>query len=110
MNKLATYIDVDADYDYGDGWLAIQWDDPPEGREGLKIDLDGHCSRNMPIRSGQGPPDFELIGPDRLIIRFQKDLARKLELDETLEVRFAATDDQYNRIRAFVNYWMADSE
>jgi hypothetical protein len=109
MKKLATCIDVNVDFDHGEGGLRIQWNDPIEGREGLTIDLDGHCSRNMPIRSGQGPPDFVLDGTDRLIMRFEKELATKLEIDETLEIQFVATDDQYNRIRAFVDFWMADS-
>ncbi len=44
--------------DYGEGCLSFRWVDPIYGWEGLTIDLDGHCSREMPIRSGKGPPDF----------------------------------------------------
>ena len=45
----------EADTDYGEGWIGFYWIDPLCGREGISIELDGHCSRRMPIRSGQGP-------------------------------------------------------
>lgn len=50
------------------------------GNEGLKIDLDGHCSRNMPIRSGDGPPDFVDLQRSCLKLRFNPDLAKRLQL------------------------------
>ncbi|HKA06868.1 MAG TPA: hypothetical protein VKD71_06390 [Gemmataceae bacterium] len=88
---------------HGEGWLFFGWADPVYGREGLTIDLDGHCSRRMPIRSGQGPPDFMDLQRDRIRLRFDPALARNLEFDEEIEITFAVSDANYSQLRKVFN-------
>lgn len=54
----ASYFGAEVDTDRGEGWITFQRPHDLYGYEQLTIDLDGHCSRRMPIRSGNGPPDF----------------------------------------------------
>ncbi len=42
------------DFDHGEGWVTFSWVDTTGLDRKLKIDIDGHCSREMPIRSGSG--------------------------------------------------------
>ncbi len=104
----ATSVDVCADFDYGEGWIDIQWPDPLFGSEGLRIDLDGHCRRNMPIRSGNGPPEFKALERDFLRLRFTPLLAKTLQLDEEIEIRFALSDSEYAELQKAVNYFKYD--
>jgi hypothetical protein len=103
----AESVDVpdETDRSYGEGWLSFQWADPLYGREGLTIQLDGHCSRNMPIRSGNGPPDFVDLKRDRVTLRFDPVLAKELELDEEIEIRFALTDEAFYQLQRTIDYF-----
>lgn len=72
------------DFDYGEGWVTIAWVDPIGLEASLTIDLDGHCSREMPIRSGSHARIVE-IAQDRIRMHFPPSLAEKLELDPDVE-------------------------
>jgi hypothetical protein len=89
----------DIDLDYGEGWLVFTWPDPIYGTEGLQIDLDGRCSRMMPIRCGQGRPEFVDVQRDHVKIRFAAELAGKLELDEEIVVEFVINDQEFERLQ-----------
>jgi hypothetical protein len=104
----ATSFGSVTDCNHGEGWITFQWPDPFFGSEGLKIDLDGHCSRNMPIRSGDGPPDFVTLQRDFVRIRFTPSLARQLQLDEEIEIRFSIGDLDYAELRKVVDYFNDD--
>ncbi len=45
----ATSVGVLADTDHGEGWVVFRWPHDGYGYEELTINLDGHCSRPMPI-------------------------------------------------------------
>ncbi len=86
--------------DHGEGWVTFQWEDPLYGREGLRIDIDGgHCSGNMPIRSGYGLLDWE-VRRNAITLRFAPELAKKLELDDEIEIRFDLSDDEFEGLEA----------
>ncbi|QDU86910.1 hypothetical protein Pla175_02640 [Pirellulimonas nuda] len=82
--------------------MTIQWPDEQYGNEGLTIDIDGHCSRNMPIRSGHGPPDFVELQRGYLRIRFEPGLAKRLELDEEITVQFDLDEEDFQAVNQFV--------
>lgn len=104
----AREVSVDtADLEYGEGWLCFCWPDGMYGSEQLQIDMEGHCSRAMPIRSGQGPPEFVTVERDRVVLRFRPALARKLELDDEIEIRFSINDDDYQKLCDIVAYFSA---
>lgn len=67
------------DFDHGEGWVTFSWVDPDAIRRSLTIDLDGHCSREMPIRSGS-EPEIVAVTRDCVQLRFRPELAAKLEL------------------------------
>lgn len=69
------------DLDYGEGWVKIGWTSPSGVDALLQIDADGFCSREMPIRSGHGPPQIAEVRKDGIHLRFSSELAKKLELD-----------------------------
>jgi|SRR3954447_14957715 hypothetical protein len=95
----------DIDREYGEGWLSFIWPDPMYGTERLSIDLQGHCSRRMPIRSGQGPPSFVEVGRNRIKMRFPAELAKKLELDEEIEIEFAINDQDFEQLQRTIDYF-----
>ncbi len=103
----AESVDVpsNSDLDYGEGWLSFIWPDPVYGCEGLTIDLDGHCSRKMPIRSGNGLPEFIALGRDRIGLRFPASLAEKLDLEEEIEIRFSIADREFCQLERTINYF-----
>ena len=92
-----------ADLDHGEGSIGFQWPDSYFGKEGLRVTLDGHCSRNMPIRSGDGPPEFVELRRDAIRIRFDAVLAAKLELPEEIEIGFCVSDEEFAELRRFVD-------
>jgi hypothetical protein len=98
-------IPDDSALDHGEGWLCFTWDDPMYGNEGLRIDLDGHCSRMMPIRSGEGPPCFAELGRNFIKIHFPSELAKKLELDEEVEITFAISDQDFDQLKRVIQYF-----
>lgn len=106
----ATSVGSVADCDNGEGWILFQWPDPLFGSEGLKIDLDGHCWRNMPIRSGGGPPDFITLERDLVRIRFTPALAKSLQLDEEIEIRFSIGDHDYAELQKVVHYFNGEED
>ena len=72
------------DLDYGEGYIGFFWMDEFGIGRSLTIDADGHCSREMPIRSGSGVAIVS-IHRDRARLRFTEELAAKLELDREIE-------------------------
>jgi hypothetical protein len=104
----ASSVSILADCDHGEGWLAFQWPDALFGTEGLKIDLEGFCSRKMPIRSGQGPPDFIELQRDSIRLRFSPALAKKLELDQDVEIHFSIDENQFRQLERAVAYLNGD--
>lgn len=104
---MATYkaisVEIIADLDHGEGWIQFLWHDRQYGNEGLRIDLDGHCSRKMPMRSGTGPPEFEEIEAHRLRLRFTPILAKLLALDEVIEIEMSLSPDEFERLKQFID-------
>jgi hypothetical protein len=100
----ADRVDVTADTDNGEGWITFRWPDRLFGWECLIIDLDGHCSRRMPIRSGDGWPEFVELKRDRIILRFEPSLAEKLQLEEDVEITFAISDDDFRQLSRAIDY------
>lgn len=101
----ATSVEIQADCDYGEGWVAFQWPDEVYGYEELHIDLDGHCSRRMPVHSGEGPPEFAKLRRDAIRLRFAPGLAAKLQLPHEIELWFRISDDDYAKLRQVVEYF-----
>ena len=85
MNRIAlASADSNCDFDYGEGWIALCWLTDVGLDAELTIDLDGHCSREMPIRSGTGV-SIVSVSRDSLTLNFTPQLAGKLELEANLE-------------------------
>jgi hypothetical protein len=104
-------IEFVGDFDYGEGWITFQWKDKLYGKEGLTIDLDGHCSRNMMIRSGTGPPEFIELQKDSLKLRFTPYVAKMLELDEEIQITFEPNDEIFKQLKQLKDYFEGcDSE
>jgi hypothetical protein len=101
----ASYVGVEADTDHGEGLVVFQWPHDRYGYESLKIDLDGHCSRRMPLYSGTGPPEFVELRRDRIRIRFDATLAQKLRLEEEIEILFDLPDAEFAELRRVVDYF-----
>jgi hypothetical protein len=87
------------------GGLSFTWADPMYGTERLSIDLEGHCSRRMPIRSGNGPPSFVELGRNYVKVRFSPDLAHKLELDEEIVIEFTINDQDFHQLQRTIDYF-----
>jgi hypothetical protein len=101
---IASDVDVpdETSLDYGEGCpLRFSWPDALYGCEGLTIDLEGHCSRNMPIRSGYGLKSVDLHR-DRILISFKASLAQQLELDDNIEIGFQISDADFERLQRTV--------
>lgn len=105
MTLIGTDFGSCLDFDHGEGYCSFAWEDPLYGEEGLTISFDGHCSRRMPIRSGDGIPDFVLISKDRVRLRFDANLAKKLELSELIEIRYLFTESDIRTLKEFVAVW-----
>jgi hypothetical protein len=101
----ADQVAVVADVEYGEGYIQFRWPDPIVGHEGLKIDLDGHCSREMPIHSGDGPPKFIELDRSGLKLWFPPELAKKLKLDQDLELTFTLTDNDYLALQRVIDHF-----
>jgi hypothetical protein len=89
--------------DHGEGWLSFQWVDPLCGTEGITIHLDGWCSRNMPIRSAQGPPEFVDLQRNRLKLRFTPAMAQRLEIDEEVEIQFVIPESEFSLLKQTID-------
>ena len=82
------------DLRYGEGWLTFSWLDENDIRRSLTIDADGHCSREMPIRSGIGVW-VTSVAHDRVRLQFSNDLAARLELEDEVEFVGQIPEDAY---------------
>ena len=82
------------DLDHGEGWIMIAWLDSNGIDRSLTIDADGHCSREMPIRSGTGA-SIIFVDRDHLRLRFTDELANKLELDREIEFQGIIPENTY---------------
>jgi hypothetical protein len=78
------------------------------GWECLTVDLDGYCSRRMPIHSGSGLPEFVEVERGRVLLRFDPVLAAKLELARDVEIVFDVTDDDFRKLCKTINYLQGD--
>jgi hypothetical protein len=106
MSKhVASYVGVNADTDHGEGWVVFRWPHERYGHEELTIDLDGHCRRRMPLRSGTGPPAFVELRRDGVRIRFDPILAQKLGLDEEIEILFHLPDGEFAELHRVIGYF-----
>ena len=84
--------------------VSFEWSDPLYGVEGLDVDVDGFCSRKMPIRSGKGPLEIIHFRRDSIALKFPPVLAEQLELDEEIEISFTITDDEFNSLGIVVDF------
>lgn len=100
----ANRLHLAADVNYGEGYIAFEWPEPLYGREWLQIDMEGFCSRMMPFRSGQGPPEFLDVDPEFIRLRFDQRLALRLELAPEIEIRFQASADEFRQLLQAVTY------
>lgn len=80
------------DFDHGEGWVTFSWFDNDGIRRSLSIDADGHCSREMPVRSGTGVTIVS-VHRDRVGLRFTAQLAASLELDHEVEFQGALSEE-----------------
>jgi hypothetical protein len=94
-----------ADIDHGEGSVVFEWPDETYGYEQLTIDLDGHCSRRMPIHSGSGPPDFVAVDANRVRLRFDATLARRLGMAEEIEITYRLTEEEFDELRRVADYF-----
>jgi hypothetical protein len=101
----ASHVYIQADTEHGEGWIVFQWPDETYGDEQLKIDLDGHCSRRMPIQSGSGLPEFVEMDADRIRLRFDVTLAYRLKLAEEIEITYRLTEQEFEDLRRAVDYF-----
>ncbi len=86
------------DFDHGEGWVTFSWVDTTGLDRKLKIDIDGHCSREMPIRSGSGFGIVD-IHDDSIRLCFSPELASKLELEPEVEFTGQMPDDVASDLR-----------
>lgn len=91
------------DFDYGEGWLTFSWLDENRIHGALAIDIDGHCHREMPIRSGMGV-EIVAVHRDRVHLRFADQLAAKLELDQEIEFAGDISEDACADLRRMAHY------
>lgn len=93
-----TSAETNCDFQYGEGWVTFFWITSVGLDASLKIDLDGHCSREMPIRSGSDPEIVD-VAPDCLTLRFHTTLAEKLELEPNVKLLCSFSDADYADLR-----------
>lgn len=105
----ASSVGINADTDAGEGWILFRWPHELYGYEVLQIDLDGHCSRRMPINSGEGPPDFVEVRREGIRLRFEPLLASKLKLDEDVEIVFQLSEAEISELRRVVEFFEGES-
>jgi hypothetical protein len=106
----ANRVSLDADIDYGEGYIEFQWSDTVFGWECLTIDLNGHCSRRMPIHSGQGLPTFAELQQNRMRLHFDANLAKKLQLEEDVEILFDVSEPDFQKLRQVVDYLIGERD
>ena len=85
------HIDNNLDLDHGEGSVTFSWLDAHGIRRSLTMDVEGHCSREMPIRSGTGASIASVLH-NRVLLCFTEELAAKLELDRELALEGAVSE------------------
>lgn len=101
---VAAKLDVDVgSLDWGYGSLVFSWLDPEYGERQLGINVDGWCGREMPIRSGQGPPQFLEVSNRVVRLRFGDKLAAKLELPNEVTMRIDASPEEVEGLQQFLS-------
>jgi hypothetical protein len=80
------------DFDHGEGWVTFSWLDNDGISRSLSIDAEGHCSREMPVRSGTGVTIIS-VHRDRVCLRFTERLAASLELDHEIEFQAPLSEE-----------------
>lgn len=106
---IADRVELHADVDYGEGGIEFYWPDPVFGYESFRIDMEGHCSRRMPIYSGSGLEAIDLAR-DRVRFRFSELLARQLRLGQDVEIAFAISDEDFEKLKQALNFVMGVDE
>ena len=86
------------DFDHGEGWVTFSWVDSFGLDRVLTIDIDGHCSREMPVRSGTGLGIVD-IQDDGVRLSFTPELASKLQLETKVEFAGQIPDDVSSDLR-----------
>jgi hypothetical protein len=100
----ARKVNVLADTDHGEGCMRFEWADELAGWDELKIDLDGHCSRRMPIHSGSGGLECVELSRNRIRLRLSPGLADRLRLDTDVEFTFAIPEPDYAELHRAVEH------
>jgi hypothetical protein len=103
MHFQANSVIVQADLDYGEGWIQFVWKDTQNRTESLRIDLDRHCSKSMPWYSGTG---VEVICLERtsMLLRFPPTVAESLRFEKEVQISFTLNDAEYVEVRRFVEF------
>jgi hypothetical protein len=97
-------IESTLDLGHGEGWITFSWLDAAGINRSLTIDADGHCSREMPIRSGIGVSIASVLH-DRVHLRFTDALAARLELDPEVEFTGAISENAYAGLSQLAEYF-----
>lgn len=92
------------DFDYGEGWVTFSWVDVDGIDRSLKLDIDGHCSREMPIHSGTGVTIVSILR-DRVRLRFTPALAERLELNDEVEFEGNISEETYTHLLELAEYF-----
>jgi len=92
------------DFDHGEGWITFSWLDDNGTDRSLTIDAEGHCSREMPIRSGTGV-SIVSVHRDKVRLRFTDDLASKLELDHEIEFAGNVSENTHADLLQMTDYF-----
>lgn len=92
------------DLDHGEGWITISLLDVHGIGRSLTIDADGHCRREMPIRSGTGV-SIVSVHCDHVQLRFTDELASKLELDREIEFQGIVPENAYANLLRLAEYF-----
>ncbi|MDB4794071.1 hypothetical protein OAG51_01495 [Pirellulaceae bacterium] len=72
------------DFDHGEGWISFSRVNSVKLDRYFTMDIDGHCSREMPVRSGTGVSIVDLQN-DCVRLCLTDALAAKLELESEVE-------------------------
>lgn len=102
MQKEIAEVSIFADFDHGEGVLDFTWNDSSGIKRSLIITLDAHCSREMPIRSGSGWPDINLVDRSRVVVTFPEELAKKLELECVVEFATELDDTTFRTLQDWI--------
>lgn len=99
-----TQIGSTLDFDHGEGWVTFSWLDADGINRSLTIDVEGHCSSEMPIRSGAGVTIASVLR-DRVRLRFTPELAARLELNDEVEFEGNVAEDTHADLLQLAEYF-----